>query len=99
MNTEATKAFRAARDYLLAHRTDYDTARAEFRWPELAEFNWALDHFDQVAADPGTAGRTALWIVEQDGAEARFSYARARGPLQPGGQLAARAGACAAATG
>ena len=22
-----------------------------FRWPELSEFNWALDHFDAVAAD------------------------------------------------
>jgi len=75
VNKEATKAFRAARDYLLAHRTEYDTARAEFRWPELTEFNWALDHFDQVAANPGTADRTALWIVEQDGAEARYSFA------------------------
>jgi len=73
--TEAAKAFRAARDYLLAHRTEYDTAHAEFRWPELEEFNWALDHFDQVAADPGTADRTALWIVEQDGSGGRHSYA------------------------
>jgi acetyl-CoA synthetase len=29
----ATEVFRAARDLLLAHRTDYDTARREFAWP------------------------------------------------------------------
>src|SRR5438874_2157337 len=39
-------AFSAARDFLLANRTDYDTAVRDFRWPELGEFNWALDHFD-----------------------------------------------------
>ena len=35
--------FLAARDFLLRHRTDYDTAYREFRWPELERFNWALD--------------------------------------------------------
>src|SRR3954453_17153364 len=68
----ATEAFRAARDYLLAHDEDYDRAVAEFRWPELVEFNWALDWFD-VVADGNDA--PALWIVEEDGSEQRFSYA------------------------
>jgi len=68
-------AFRAARDLLLAHRDDYDTARAGFRWPVLDEFNWALDHFDAVAANPDTADRVALWIVEEDGSDARWTYA------------------------
>ncbi len=40
--------FRAARDFLL--HADYDTARSDFRWPEPAEFNWALDWFDGVLA-------------------------------------------------
>ncbi|MGN9782107.1 AMP-binding protein [Nonomuraea sp. ZG12] len=40
--------FRAARDFLL--HADYDTARRDFRWPELTEFNWALDWFDGVLA-------------------------------------------------
>ena len=71
MSIEGTKAFRAARDELLAHRDDYDAARAGFRWPELDDFNWALDHFDQVAADPATGERAALWIVEEDGTEGR----------------------------
>ncbi|QLH48352.1 MAG: hypothetical protein HWD57_19590 [Candidatus Accumulibacter cognatus] len=39
-------AFVQARDFLLAHRTDYETAYRDFQWPQLAEFNWALDYFD-----------------------------------------------------
>jgi acetyl-CoA synthetase len=30
--------FKAARDFLLAHRTDYRTAYRDFRWPELDRF-------------------------------------------------------------
>jgi acetyl-CoA synthetase len=54
-------SFRAARDLLLRHRTDYDAARAEFSWPELDEFNWALDWFDMIATEH--PDRTALRIV------------------------------------
>jgi len=39
----ATASFRAARDLLLRHRDDYAAAVREFAWPELTEFNWALD--------------------------------------------------------
>jgi acetyl-CoA synthetase len=67
-----TSAFRDARDFLLAHREDYDEASAQFRWPELDEFNWALDWFDVLAAGND---RPALWIVEEDGSEQRFSFA------------------------
>ena len=63
--------FRAARDLLILHRTDYATAMTEFRWPELPEFNWALDHFDDLAR--GNA-RRALWIVDDSGAEAQHSF-------------------------
>jgi acetyl-CoA synthetase len=70
--TDATGAFRAARDFLLRHREDYEAARDGFRWPEPPEFNWALDWFDVIAADNG---RTALWIVEEDGRELRISFA------------------------
>lgn len=65
-------AFLAARDFLLEHRTDYATAYADFRWPQLDEFNWALDHFDIMAQ--GNDG-PALWIVEEDGRESRLSFA------------------------
>nr|MBA3249610.1 hypothetical protein [Geodermatophilaceae bacterium] len=44
----ASTDFLAARDFLLSVREDYDRAVAEFRWPELTEFNWALDHFDAL---------------------------------------------------
>jgi acetyl-CoA synthetase len=70
-----TAAFRAARDVLVAHREDYAGARENFRWPELTEFNWALDWFDAVAASAQSADRPALWIVEEDGAEQRLTYA------------------------
>jgi acetyl-CoA synthetase len=64
--------FQAARDFLLANRTDYRTAYDGFRWPELAEFNWALDYFDTMAAGND---RPALWVVDEDGSEQRFTFA------------------------
>jgi acetyl-CoA synthetase len=66
------QAFLAARDFLLAHRTDYATACRDFRWPQLGYFNWALDYFDPMAAGNS---RTALWIVDEQGAETRLSFA------------------------
>ncbi len=74
----STAAFRAARDLLLRHREDYDTARSLFAWPELDEFNWALDWFDVVAAEH--RDRTALRVVSDDGEDESVSY----------GQLSAR---------
>jgi acetyl-CoA synthetase len=71
----AARAFRAARDRLLELREDYDAALREFHWPRPAEFNWALEHFDVIGTDPGSARRPALWIVEQDGSEATYSFA------------------------
>jgi acetyl-CoA synthetase len=70
--TTATEQFRAARDFLLAHREDYAAAYAGFAWPRPAHFNWALDWFDVIAAGND---RTALHIVEEDGSERRLSFA------------------------
>jgi acetyl-CoA synthetase len=70
--TRGTAAFREARDFLLAHREDYAEATARFGWPDLDEFNWALDWFDVIAEGND---RPALWIVEEDGSEQRFSFA------------------------
>lgn len=64
--------FLAARDFLLQHRSDYATAYQGFRWPRLEHFNWALDYFDAMAQGNH---RPALWIVEEDGREARLSFA------------------------
>jgi acetyl-CoA synthetase len=55
--------FKAARDFLLAHRTDYAAACRDFRWPEPTHFNWALDWFDAELACGAGAGRPALTIV------------------------------------
>jgi acetyl-CoA synthetase len=60
-----TAAFRAARDLLLRHREDFGAAEREFSWPQLREFNWALDWFDVVAADH--PGQEALRVVTDDG--------------------------------
>lgn len=64
--------FLAARDFLLANRSDYATAVRDFRWPQLDTFNWALDYFDSMAAGNHAP---ALWIVEEDGSEQRYSFA------------------------
>ncbi|MDX2931372.1 AMP-binding protein [Streptomyces ipomoeae] len=70
--SSATDEFRAARDFLLAHREDYATAYEGFTWPRPEYFNWALDWFDVIARGND---RTALHIVEEDGTETRLSFA------------------------
>ncbi len=70
--TQGTRAFRAARDLLLLHREDYEAARSQFSWPQLDEFNWALDWFDVIAAEHPDAG--ALRVVTED-SDTRLSYA------------------------
>ncbi|NAW34092.1 AMP-binding protein [Halomonas alimentaria] len=71
-SSPALERFLAARDFLQANREDYDTAYRDFRWPTFSEFNWALDYFDVMARDNDAP---ALWIVEEDGREARLSFA------------------------
>src|SRR6195952_1367881 len=57
--------FKDARAFLLQHRADYDKAVADFRWPDPAPFNWALDWFDaELARNADSKDRTALWIVD-----------------------------------
>lgn len=78
MTTEPSadyRSFLVARDFLLAARQQYDTAYGEFRWPQLTEFNWALDHLDTLGVDSQWAQRPALWIVEADGSQRRWSFA------------------------
>ena len=65
--------FLAARDFLQTHSTDYSRATAEFQWPALEHFNWALDYFDHIARDNPAP---ALRILEETGAEASLSYAQ-----------------------
>ncbi|MCY9782387.1 AMP-binding protein [Nocardiopsis sp. EMB25] len=69
---EGAAEFRAARDLLLRHREDQPRAHREFSWPRPDRFNWALDYFDALAET--IPDRTALWIVEEDGSEAKYTY-------------------------
>ena len=66
-----TDAFWQARKFLIANREDYDRAYAGFRWPEFADFNWALDWFDVYARGNG---RTALWVATRDAGETKLSF-------------------------
>jgi acetyl-CoA synthetase len=65
-------AFIEARDFLLAHRQEYERAYRDFRWPVLDRFNWALDYFDPMAQGNDRPG---LWIVDEGGGETRLSFA------------------------
>jgi acetyl-CoA synthetase len=68
--------FQDARAFLLQHRTDYETAVADFHWPDPVPFNWALDWFDaELARDPISRDRAALWIVDAgSNREIRLSF-------------------------
>ena len=55
--------FAQARAFLLAHRTDYAGAVAEFRWPAPEPFNWALDWFDAELAHGENGRKPALKVL------------------------------------
>ena len=74
--TESMRAFFAARDFCLRHRSNYEIACREFTWPRLEHFNWALDYFDAVAAGNDTP---ALHVVNEDGTEQIRSFATMSG--------------------
>jgi acetyl-CoA synthetase len=67
------EAFKAARDFLFAHRADYRGAHAGFRWPQLDAFNYALDWFDAELARGDNGERLALKIVGDGAATATFA--------------------------
>ena len=68
-----TERFRAARDFLLANRTDHEVAYRGFQWPKLERFNWALDWFDSIAAGE-RCDQPAIWVVFEDGTETKLSF-------------------------
>ena len=67
-----TQAFKAARDFLFAHREDYATAHRDFRWPEMEHFNYALDWFDAELAT-NHANDLALKIIGEGAATRTFA--------------------------
>jgi acetyl-CoA synthetase len=72
MTSSNAAPFLAARDFLLRHREDYETAYRQFQWPEFDCFNWALDYFD-VMADGNV--QPALWLVDEESGETKISFA------------------------
>jgi acetyl-CoA synthetase len=64
-------ALRALRDGLLENRSDWEKACASFAWPELGEFNWALDWFDPFARGNPAVG---LLVVEADGSSVSLTF-------------------------
>jgi len=71
--TPATLAVREARDFLFAHARDHDSATAGFAWPQLDEFNFALEWFDVVAGEH--PDRPAVTIVDAGLNATSWSYA------------------------
>ncbi len=71
MKAELEK-FLKARDFLQTRREDYESAYYGFKWPEIEDFNWATDYFDHYAE---SNDRTALWIVDENGLEWKYSFA------------------------
>lgn len=71
--SKATQSFLAARNFLLEHRGDYETAYKDFQWPRLEHFNWALEWFDVIAAGE-RAHQTALWVVYEDGRDEKLTF-------------------------
>jgi acetyl-CoA synthetase len=71
--SDVTRTFREARDFLVAHREDYETAYRDFSWPAFDRFNWARDWFDALAVEQPEVA--ALTIVEEDGEVNSRTYA------------------------
>jgi acetyl-CoA synthetase len=63
---------RAARDFLLQHRTAYDVAAGGFSWPALPVYNFATDWFDGLAEE--NPDGIALWVIDGD-TEQRLTFA------------------------
>lgn len=70
MSVELSK-FLSAREFLQTRREDYESAYYGFKWPEIEDFNWAIDYFDNYAE--GNSG-IALWIVDEKGSEWKYSF-------------------------
>jgi len=70
LSRSSTTEFLAARDYLL-NVSNYQEAKAQFTWPETANFNWALDYFDSLAEK---RANPALFYVDDKGTEKKVSF-------------------------
>ena len=65
-------AFIELRDRLLREGISHAQALESFHWPAFAQFNWARDYFDRIAAGND---RPALRVVDDAGRDQSLSYA------------------------
>jgi acetyl-CoA synthetase len=70
--------FKVARDFLLENRTDGRRAVENFRGPEPASFNWALDWFDVELARSSLSDKPALHVLGEHAEEVSFAGIAAR---------------------
>jgi len=70
LSKPSARQFLAARDFLL-NAANYEQAKAHFEWPEIPDFNWALDYFDALAEK---CSQPALQYVNDTGTERKFSF-------------------------
>ncbi len=70
--TNATTAYREARDQLLALRGEPERANAEFSFPDVGEyFNWGIDWFDAIARGND---KTALIIAAEGVPDEKYTF-------------------------
>jgi acetyl-CoA synthetase len=67
---EAYENFVRARNLLL-NAEDYEEAKREFLWPNIVEFNWAIDYFDKIAEEESNP---AILYVDDEGVERSVSF-------------------------
>jgi acetyl-CoA synthetase len=67
---EAYENFVRARNLLL-NAEDYEEAKREFLWPNIVEFNWAIDYFDKIAEEESNP---AILYVDDEGVEKSVSF-------------------------
>ncbi|SFN24301.1 AMP-binding protein [Marinobacter pelagius] len=63
--------FLEARNFLISQRINYEDAVDQFKWPQLSEFNWALDYFDYIASGNHNP---ALHIINDEGDDDVYSF-------------------------
>jgi acetyl-CoA synthetase len=81
-------AFIELRDRLLREGLPLAQAVQAFHWPEIRDFNWAIDYFDRIAMGNE---RPALRVVDDAGRDSSLSYVMlARRSNQVANMLAAR---------
>jgi acetyl-CoA synthetase len=60
---------RAARDFLVQYRDEYEIAYRGFSWPQLPLYNFVTDWFDGLAEE--NPDGTALWVIDGEQEERR----------------------------